>query len=123
MSNDKPTSGTFTPIPVGTMVVEPPPDERLFLLTRDKFDLLRSGNISEERQSRDVMLGIFFGSATGFISLGASTDWKPGAGFLLLLVVTLTSGALAFLLDRKCRRAKLAPGYARVTNEIETFFR
>jgi hypothetical protein len=87
--------------PVGTTVVAPLPDQMAFILTMDKYDLLSEGNVSSERQARDVSLGIFLGALIGTLSL-----------------VGVCWGIFAL----KVHKAPCAPGYTRVKAEIDAHF-
>ena len=107
--------------PVGTTVVTPLPDQMAFVLTMDKYDLLSLGNVSGERQSRDVSLGIFVGAVLAMVSL-IGTDALHWMRFSILLSVALASGFCFVFFALKVRRATSAPGYIRVKAEIDAHF-
>ena len=62
MSADEPPLAENVPYKIASTVVIPQPDQVAFPLTRDKFDLLQQGGVSDEKQSRDVALGALLGS-------------------------------------------------------------
>ena len=116
----QPTSGQG-PYTVGSTVVIPQPDQVAFPLTRDKFDLLQQGIVTDEKENRDVALGAFLGSVIGLLSL-IGTDAIHWIRFSILLAIVLASGFCFVLFWRKSRKAASAPGYARVKREIDAHF-
>jgi hypothetical protein len=107
--------------PVGATVVEPLPDQRAFVLTMDKYDLLTEGNVSSERQARDVSLGICLGAVMAMLSL-IGTDALHWMRFSVLLAIALASGGCLLIFALKVYKAPSAPGYTRVKAEIDAHF-
>jgi hypothetical protein len=113
--------GKPTYTPVGTTVVAPLPDQMAFILTMDKYDLLSEGNVSSERQARDVSLGIFLGALIGTLSL-VGTDAIHWMRFSVLVAIALASGVCWGIFASKVDKAPGAPGYTRVKAEIDAHF-
>jgi hypothetical protein len=71
--NDQPvTSRGYN---AGGLVAYPRPDEIVVPLRREEFDILCEGGVSEEKSSRDVYVGGFFGTGAGLVAFLATTDW------------------------------------------------
>ena len=104
--------------PVGTTVVAALPDQMAFILTMDKYDLLSEGNVSGERQARDLAVGIFLGALIGIPSL-VGTDAIHGMRFSVLAAIALASGVCVRIFAWKVHKAPCAPGYTRVKAEID----
>jgi len=59
----------------GGLVAFPRPDEIVVPLRREEFDILCEGGVGEEKSSRDVYIGGFFGAGAGLVAFLAATDW------------------------------------------------
>lgn len=111
---------------IASTVVKSQPNESAFPLTKDKYDLLKQGITTDERQSRDLMLGIFLGTLVGVISLAASLDLHKAASLAYLFVpsvILLVSAIICGITTFKMRNAAQKPGCARVREEIDSHFR
>ncbi|HWY22489.1 MAG TPA: hypothetical protein VNX26_14780 [Candidatus Acidoferrum sp.] len=107
-----------TSVSVGSLVIEPKPNEAVFGLTRDKWDIIRSGGVNQERQARDTFGGIFAGGAVGLVTLLAPGLRVPWA-LILLGTMSLVSGICTLVFWARIREARTYAGYARVVAEIE----
>jgi len=122
--NEKSRDG-FNVIPIGSTVVVPQPDQIAFPLTLDKFELLQQGFITEERQSRDLALGIFIGTLVGVIGIILTIDWNNRTSFLwltLLLAILVASCFFWLFFFKKARKSTSSKGYTRIVQEIESHF-
>jgi hypothetical protein len=106
---------------IGQTIVEPLPEERAYPLTRDQYDLLEQGNVSNERQTRDVFLGFLVGSVIGLLSL-VGTDAVHWMRFAVLLALAFASAFCAGLFAIKVWRAPMSPGCSRVKTAIDRHF-
>lgn len=125
MSTGEKLGAGFSAVPVGNTVVMQQPDQVAFPLTRDKFEMLQQGFVSEERQSRDLALGIFIGALVGCVGFLATADWSKKETFFWLAVLAAILLASVFcwvFFAFKARRAKLSKGYVRIVREIESHF-
>jgi hypothetical protein len=107
-----------TSVSVGSLVIEPRPNEPVFGLTRDKWDIIRSVSVNEERQARDAFGGAFAAGSVGFVTLLASGPFIPWA-IILLGTMSLVSGICALVFWARIREARTSAGYSRVVAEIE----
>jgi hypothetical protein len=103
---------------IQSTVVKPRPDEQAFALTRDKYDLLKQGDVPEEKQFRDLCLGILAGSLVGFLTAEWHLTWK----MFLLGLICFSSGFLAIFFAYKISRRKGDTGCMRVKREIDSHF-
>jgi F0F1-type ATP synthase assembly protein I len=103
---------------IQSTIVKPRPDEQAFALTRDKYDLLKQGDVPEEKQSRDVCLGILAGSLIGFLT----SDWHLTWKLFLLGLICLVAGLLAAFFAFKIRKRKGDAGCMRIKKEIDSHF-
>jgi hypothetical protein len=111
---------------IASTVVKSQPNESAFPLTKDKYDLLKQGITTDERQSRDLMFGIFLGTLVGVISLAASLDLHKSASLAYLFVpavILLVSAIICGIMTFKMRNAAQKPGCSRVRDEIDSHFR
>jgi hypothetical protein len=111
---------------IASTVVKSQPNESAFPLTKDKYDLLKQGITTDERQSRDLMLGIFLGTLVGEISLAASLDLHKAASLAYLFVpsvILLVSAVICGIMSFKMKNAGQKPGCARVRDEIDSHFK
>jgi hypothetical protein len=125
MSLDEKSRDGFSAIHIGSTVVVPQPDQIAFPLTRDKFELLQQGFISEERQTRDLALGIFIGTLVGVIGIIVTIDWNNRTSFLwltLLLAILVASCFFWLFFFKKVRKSISSKGYTRIVQEIESHF-
>jgi hypothetical protein len=125
MSPAEKSGGGFSAVPIGNTVVMQQADQIAFPLTREKFELLQQGSISEERQSRDLALGIFIGTVVGTIGVLATIDWNNRTSLIclaLLSAILLASSFLCFFFFKKARKSKSSKGYTRIVQEIDSHF-
>jgi len=81
--------------------------------------------VSEEKQGRDVTIGVFFTAAVGVVSLLEVLDWKNPFHLILMFfmgAVALASAALCLICWIKMHRSAHSPGCERVKAEIEEHF-
>jgi hypothetical protein len=106
-------------------VVKPQPDEHAFPLTRDKYDLLRRGDVSEERQSRDVCIAVFGSSLIGIITMLPNLDWDKGRSYAWMFpmaLMCLGSAALWIFFAIKMKSQRKDQGCVRIMKEIDSHF-
>lgn len=111
---------------IASTVVKSQPNESAFPLTKDKYDLLRQGITTEERQSRDLMLGICLGSLIGVVSLAASLDLHKATSLAFMFLpalILLVSACVCGILTVKMKKTGQKPGCSRVKDEIDSHFR
>lgn len=112
-------------IPISQTVVAPQPDQLAFPLTKDKFDLLQQGEISQDRESRNVALGVWTSTLVGIVAAAAGIDWNKPLSWIsvsILAAIFLSSLACYCVFARRANKAKRSPTCARIKAEIETHF-
>ena len=118
------TTGVQPPQPeqryqIAHMVVGPQPDQVVFPLTRDKFDLLMVGSVSVERSTRDTTFGALVGGTVGLICFFATADWDKHPICLMLLgAIVLACLVCCVGFGIKCHSNESS----RVKDEIESQF-
>lgn len=104
---------------IGSTVVKARPDEPAYPLTKDKYDLLQHGDVAEDRQTRDVCLGIFAGSLIGVVTSQMNLTWR----MFVLGIICISSLSLAVFFTVKIRSRKSDSGCARIRAEIDSHFK
>jgi len=104
---------------IGSTVVKARPDEPAFPLTKDKYDLLQHGDIAEDRQTRDVCLGIFAGSLIGVVTSQFNLTWR----MFVLGLICLSSLSLALFFSVKIKARKGDTACSRIKAEIDSHFK
>lgn len=133
MSDPNQPSGTaqsFAPVG-GTMVVPPQPDEPVFPLRREQFDLLCEGEVTEQRSVRDVCVATFTSGFVGFLGLLATIDWDsaitqrrkgPFVWSVILAVIVFASAVTGLVAQWRLTRTGTSSGYSRCKGRILDFF-
>lgn len=116
----------------GTSVVPTQPDELVYPLRRETFDILCEGEATNENQRcRDLSISVCATSLFGLIALFANADPKnlnfkdSPWGFSLLLIsgtVFLASGTLSIFFGRRSFKNPASSSYARAKKRILDFF-
>jgi hypothetical protein len=113
------------------MVVPPQPDEPVFPLRREQFDLLCEGEVSEQRTVRDVCLATFGSAMVGLIGLLATVDWdsavrqgrmRPFIWTAILAAIVLAAAVTAVVAQWRLTRTGTSSGYSRIQHKILDFF-
>ena len=115
----------------GTMVIPSQPDEPVFPLRREQFDLLCEGEVSEQRTVRDICVAVLASSVVGLVGLLATIDWSSAvrearkAPFIWTAILATSvcaatvTGAIA---QWRVSRTRTQSGYSRAKNRISGFF-
>jgi hypothetical protein len=110
------------------LIVAKLPDEVGVPVRRDQFEILCEGGIAESRASRDLCLGLLFGTVVGILGVMATADWNTvmaadhRSWFLLSMIVLIVMasgsavGAIIFFL--RCRRMATDSPYSRVRDKL-----
>jgi hypothetical protein len=115
----------------GTMIVPPQPDELVFPLRREQFDLLCEGEVSEQRTLRDICIATCASAAVGLMGLLATIDWDftvrqgrkgPFIWTSILAVIMLASAVTLVVAQHHITRTGKRSGYSRVKQRISDFF-
>jgi hypothetical protein len=136
MSGDaQPPLATTPPVKgyqAGVVVARPLPDEMAVPLRKDQFDILCEGGIGEARASRDLCIGVFFGTLAGLVGVVATADWdtvwKPERRWLFLLPVLVLCMGVAGSAVGACihwvrlSRADSDSPYSRVRKQLSELF-
>jgi hypothetical protein len=114
------------------LVVSKLPDELAVPLRRDEFQTLCEGGISESRASRDLCLGILFGTLAGILGVLATADWAtvlaPQHRFWFVLsvivLIAMESGSAvgATIYFLRCRRIATDSPYSRLRDKLLKFY-
>lgn len=121
---------TFAPVG-GTMVIPSQPDEPVFPLRGEQFDLLCEGEVSEQRTVRDICIAVLASSAVGLVGLLATIDWgsvvregrkAPFIWTLILAVGVCAAGVTGAIAQWRVSRMRTQSGYSRVRKRISDFF-
>lgn len=121
---------TFAPVG-GMMVIPSQPDEPVFPLRREQFDLLCEGEVSEQRTLRDVCVAVLASSAVGLVGLLATVDWGsaerearrgPFIWTVILAVAVFAAFVTGAIAQWRVSRMQTQSGYSRTRKRISDFF-
>lgn len=107
------------------------PDERLAVLSRMDFAVLKDGEINGPKATRDLCFSVAITGVAGFIGLVATVDWHSAleshrivpfiwAGMLAVLAISFFSVACFFQIQIK--RAKNSSAYSILIKRLEEDF-
>lgn len=108
-------------------LVEQLPDERVAIVTRMDFEVLKDGEVSEMRGLRDVCIGILGSGLFGLIGLFVTIDWatksvKPYIWTALMVAIILASFALAIICHHQASLRRGCSAYATLMNRLTKHF-
>jgi hypothetical protein len=107
------------------------PDENLATLSRVEFQVLRDGEVNQDRAGRDLCLGFFGSGAVGFIGLFATVDWDiafqqarkaPFVWTGLLFAIMLASAVGALIYHRRYRHTRQDSAYSDLMTRLADHF-
>ena len=116
----------------GSLLVGSRPDEMCFPLREEEFHVLREGEISTARSSRDVCIGVCATAIAGLIGVVSTVDWETAwkpehrGWFLFWLAAlwVLVSGSAVgvWIHHSRLRRAREDSPYSRLTKRVTDWF-
>ena len=118
----------------GGIVARSRGEEIGYTLTKDEFQTLSEGEISEARAGRDLCIGAFIAGGIGFLACLLNNDWdnffKPDHPHMLYLCITAVhilivggSGVGWIVYQSRMDRTKSNSPYSRLKKRLEDWFK
>jgi len=113
----------------GSLILQRRPDEQLRTLTEAEYQILVHGDVSEEREMRNVYAGVSGSALIGFLSQLATVDWGSafkGASKLpfiltgLLFAIFLAAAFGAFHCQYRISHAAKKSPYAWLRSRLDS---
>jgi hypothetical protein len=117
-------------VEVGRVAIRKHPDELVYPLRRDEFDvLLEVEALAEEKRWRDVALGSGVASLVGLLGILAAVDWSQislarewvPVLFVALLGMATVGSVILFIVEEARVRRVQGSGFSNVSARIKNF--